>query len=289
MPRLVAGSESSVSAPADGRAAWLDLIQGASGLFLVLFMWAHMFLVSSILLGKDAMYFVARLFEGEPLLGRPYPVLVSIIAVVVLAMLVVHAVAAIRRIPSGYAEYRRWRAHTAVFRHADTRLWMLQVVTGFVLMFLAAAHLYQMMLHPADIGPYASADRVWSERWWPLYLVLLIAVELHGGVGIYRLAVKWGWFADRHGRMNRAALRRAKWGLTAFFLVLGLATLGAYMKLGYEHRDRAGERYVPEHGSAAAAAKTHASPEARVAGVSGLARIAGSAGAAARAFAPPKH
>ena len=31
----------------------------------------------------------------------------------------------------------------------------------------------------------------------------------------------------------------------AFFIVLGLATLAAYMKIGYEHRDRVGERYTP--------------------------------------------
>ena len=30
-----------------------------------------------------------------------------------------------------------------------------------------------------------------------------------------------------------------------FFLVLGLATLAAYIKIGYEHRDRVGERYTP--------------------------------------------
>jgi len=57
--------------------AWWDMAQGASGLVLVLFMWMHMFMVSSILLGKDAMYFVARMFEGEPLFGKPYPFLVS--------------------------------------------------------------------------------------------------------------------------------------------------------------------------------------------------------------------
>ena len=29
---------------------------------------------------------------------------------------------------------------------------------------------------------------------WPLYLVMLFAVEFHGGIGLYRLALKWGWF-----------------------------------------------------------------------------------------------
>ncbi len=229
----------------DAAPAWLDFLQGATGLFLVLFMWVHMFMVSSILLGPDAMHFVTRLFEGEPIFGRRIPLLVSTIAAIVLIVFVVHAVAAIRKIPASYAEYRAFRQHMGAFPHADTALWMLQVVTGFVLMFLAAAHLYQMLLHPADIGPFASSDRVWTGRWWPLYLVLLFAVELHAGVGIYRLALKWGWFADRHGHMDRRRLTRIKWGLTAFFLTLGLMTLAAYMKIGYEHRDRAGERYEP--------------------------------------------
>lgn len=229
----------------ESSAAWLDLIQGISGLLLALFMWLHMVMVSSILLGKDAMYFVARLFEGEPLLGKPYPGLVSAIVALVLLLFVVHALVAIRKIPHSYREYRQFQLHARGLRHADTGLWMLQVVTGLLLMFFAGAHLYQMLLHPADIGPYASADRVWSGRWWPFYLVMLFAVELHGGIGIYRLAIKWGWFADRQGRMNRRRLQRIKWALTGFFIALGLLTLAAYMKIGYEHRDQVGERYRP--------------------------------------------
>ena len=33
--------------------------------------------------------------------------------------------------------------------------------------------------------------------------------------------------------------------ITVFFLALGIATLAAYVKIGVEHADRAGERYVP--------------------------------------------
>ena len=226
--------------------AWLDLAQGVSGLLLVLFMWAHMFFVSSILLGADAMYAVARMFEGEFLFGRPYPILVTAAAAGVFALFALHAVIAIRKIPGSYREYRQFWRHASAFRHGDTVLWLVQVVTGLVLMFLAFAHLYQMMAHPADIGPYASADRVWSERWWPFYLVLLVMVEIHGGIGLYRLALKWGWVNTTRGSAGRRKLRRVKWGITVFFLVLGLLTLAAYMKIGYEHRHDVGERYVPE-------------------------------------------
>ena len=44
--------------------ARLDVIQSLSGLLLVIFMWGHMALVSSILVSEEAMYRVSLLFEG---------------------------------------------------------------------------------------------------------------------------------------------------------------------------------------------------------------------------------
>jgi fumarate reductase subunit C len=102
-------------------------------------------------------------------------------------------------------------------------------------------------MHPADIGPYESADRVWSGRWWPLYLALLFCVEVHGGVGLYRLAVKWGWFERDDPDGMRIVLKQLMWGIIVFFMVVGLTTLAVEMKNGYEHRDRVGERYVPSY------------------------------------------
>jgi fumarate reductase subunit C len=226
--------------------AWLDAVQGASGLVLVLFMWAHMLLVSSILLGKDAMYRVARFLEGDYIFGRPYPLLVSAIAVGIFLVMVVHAVIAIRRIPASWREYSVFLRHARGLRHADTWLWLLQVVTGLLLMFLASTHLYQMALHPGDIGPYESADRFVTGGMAPLYAVLLFAVELHAGIGLYRLVLKWGLLpVAADPRVQRARLSRLEWSITGFFLVLGIATFAAYLKLGIEHRAQAGERYVP--------------------------------------------
>ena len=89
---------------------------------------------------------------------------------------------------------------------------------------------------------------------WPLYLLLLLAVEFHGGIGLYRLAVKWGWFLGDDPVAGRRRLQRFKWALTSFLLLLGLLTLAAYMKIGIEHADRAGERYSPAASVAAPAA-----------------------------------
>jgi fumarate reductase subunit C len=225
--------------------ARMDLTQSLTGLILGLFMWGHMLFVSTILVSKDFMWSVTKLFEGYFFFGTAYPGLVSVIVAGVFCLVVLHAFLAMRKFPANYVQYRAFIGHKKLMHHADTTLWWWQALTGFALFFLAAAHLYQMMMHPGAIGPYGSADRVWSGLWWPLYLVMLFAVEIHGGVGLYRLCVKWGWFEGKDPDANRKRLSTVKWALTAFFLVLGLATLAAYMKIGYEHRANVGERYTP--------------------------------------------
>ena len=225
--------------------ARLDLAQSASGLVLALFMWGHMAFVSSILLGNDAMWTVRKFFEGYFFFGRSYPWIVSIVVALVIALVGTHAVLALRKFPIDYNQFRTFRGHMRMMRHEDTTLWFWQVITGFALFFLASVHLYIMLTRPDRIGPFESADRVWGEHFWPLYVVLLLTVEIHGGIGLYRLAVKWGWFASDDVDAMRRRLKLAKWALTGFFLVLGFATLAAYVKIGIEHQDRYGERYVP--------------------------------------------
>ena len=65
--------------------------------------------------------------------------------------------------------------------------------------------------------------------------------------GLYRLAVKWGWLTGKDANATRRRLKQLKWAITVFFLALGFATLAAYVKIGIEHRDHAGEPYVPTH------------------------------------------
>lgn len=221
----------------------LDMTQSLSGLLLALFMWGHMLFVSSILLGKEAMYVVTKTFEGYYLFGRSYPWIVSLAVACVLLLLVLHAALALRKFPADYRQHRAIVRHSINLRHGDTWLWLVQLYTGFAMFFLASAHLFFMLTHPAEIGPYASSDRVWSGGWWPIYLLLLLAVELHGSIGLYRLTMKWGWLQGRDALAGRRRLIRAKWGITLFFLLLGLLTLGAYIKIGIEHRDQLGERY----------------------------------------------
>ena len=74
---LIAGVGLSDQARKSHWPARLDLAQSASGLVLALFMWVHMAFVSSILLGRDAMWTVTKFFEGYFFFGRSYPWIVS--------------------------------------------------------------------------------------------------------------------------------------------------------------------------------------------------------------------
>ena len=242
---LIAGTGLADSARKSRWPARLDVTQSATGLVLVLFMWAHMFFVSSILLGKDAMWTITRLFEGYFFFGTSYHWLVSVAVAVIISLIVVHAALAMRKFPASYRQFATFRGHMRMLHHQDTTLWFWQVLTGYALFFLATVHLYIMLVRPDRIGPYESSDRVWSEHFWPLYIVLLLAVELHGGIGLYRLAVKWGWLAGKDANATRHRLKLLKWAITVFFLVLGFATLAAYIKIGIEHQSRYGEPYVP--------------------------------------------
>jgi len=229
--------------PASSWPARLDLLQSLSGLFLALFMWLHMAFVSSILISKDAFWTIARLFEGYYIFGHPLPWLVSLFVMFIFAVIMLHAALALRKFPANWRQYRVLQSHLISMRHADSSLWLVQVITGFLMFFLASVHLYAMMMQPELIDPYGSADLVWSGRTWPLLLLLLLCVEVHGVVGLYRLALKWGWPVFGDAERTRRILSCTMWVLIIFLISIGLLTLSAFVHIGIEHAPNAGELY----------------------------------------------
>ncbi len=225
--------------------AKLDYWQSATGLILALFIWGHMFFDSSILISKDWMYHISKLFEGVPFIKEGNPAIVSVAVSIIAAIIVIHAALGMRKLPAKYREYQVFRTHMKMMKHEDTTLWFIQAFTGFAMFFLASAHLITILTNPGDIGPYASADRVVSGWMWPLYIFLLLAVVLHGNIGLYRLCVKWGWFEGKDTKASRAKLKKLQWAIIAFFLIMGFAALTVYVKIGLEHRDHIGQRYQP--------------------------------------------
>ena len=226
--------------------ARLDYLQSATGLFLALFITFHILFESSILFGKGAMYKLTKMFEGEPFIEGGEPLIISALAFVIFSMFIFHAAVAMRKFPDSYKEYQRYRAHRKLLKHSDTNLWFIQITTGFAMFFLGSIHLYMMMTQPEKIGPYASSDRIYSDWMWPMYLLLLISVVLHAGAGIYRLIIKWGWFDGKDPRKNRKRSKMIIQVMILFYIGIGLVSLATYMKIGYEHKDDYGKRYIPE-------------------------------------------
>jgi len=226
--------------------AKLDFLQSATGLFLAIFMIFHMLFVSTILISKDFMYSVTKAFELSFIFEGGSSVPVAIAIAFVFMIFIFHAFLAIRKFPISYREFLRLRTHSKLMKHSDTNLWIIQASTGFALFFLGSVHLYVILTNAGDIGPFASSDRVYSDLMWPLYILLLIAVDFHGAIGLYRLCVKWGWFEGGNAQESRAKLQKAKWILSTVMLILGVATLLAYVKIGHEHQANYGQKYKVE-------------------------------------------
>lgn len=230
------------SAEAPGKDAgselYFELTSGVSGLALAVFMWGHMILVGSILTGARGFDWLAGFLE-DYYIAQP-----TVVAILVL--FVVHAAFASRKIPAKLAERRKMIAlHKGLARagrnrpatasplspaqaHLDSILWIWQVRTGMVILVIGSFHIILLavdVLTPlfgnyTGIEAVSSTARVAAGLWLP-YAILLVCVEFHAGVGLYRLGVKWG--AGRF--LSRRTLNVIEHVLLWFFLGLGFLIL----------------------------------------------------------------
>ena len=68
--------------------ARLDLVQGLTGLILVLFIAVHLLLEASIVISKEAMLAVTIFFEGYYFFGESYPGIISFLAAFIFVILI---------------------------------------------------------------------------------------------------------------------------------------------------------------------------------------------------------
>jgi len=223
---------------------YYELISGGSGLLLALFMWGHLLLVGSILLGSSSFDWVAGILED-------YYIAQPTVAVIVFAFLV-HAIMASRKIPAqlrerkamqqlakGLRDASRGRPfmsheYSAFRHHLESMLWIWQVRTGMVMLVLGSFHIILIGLDiftplfgvTTGIEAVSSLKRV-QLGLWPLYGLLLLCVEFHASVGLYRLMVKWG----AGSRITRTTLRRIE--QVMFWLLLGLGILTLVVLAGW--------------------------------------------------------
>jgi fumarate reductase subunit C len=212
-----------------------ELASGGTGLLLTLFIWFHVFDVGSLLFGPEGFDRLAEFLEGL-YIAQP-------IVFIVIALFVVHAMTAARKVPARMRERRRfnrlakelaragkgWQAGEGQERpHEDSRWWTWQLRTGMLILLLGSFHIGLVTLDTfTDLwgdrhGMEAATTmaRVAAGLSW-FYLVLLVLLAVHASVGVYRLALKWGVGA----KYSRPALKRFARLFGIAFLVAGIFVL----------------------------------------------------------------
>ncbi len=227
----------------DKTPARLDFIQSATGLILAVFIMGHIMFEASILVSQEMMYKVTIMFEGYYFFGETYPGIISFLASAIFVIFIVHALVAIRKFPSSYKQYKIMKNHTTTFKHEDTSLWAIQIITGFMMFFIGSVHLYIMITQPSNIGPFASSSRVVDEFMGPLYFMLLISVVSHAFIGLYRLTMKWGFMQSNNSKVSRRNFKFLMKLMIAVYLVVGLSSLIKYTYIGLNHDFSDGVKY----------------------------------------------
>jgi fumarate reductase subunit C len=177
-----------------------------------------MILVASVNLGADVMNAIAILFEetymaqvGGPMIGITF---------------LFHFILAARKIPfRSDQQFAIWK-HSKIMHHTDTWLWMIQAVTAMIILIMGSIHMWTI-LTDLPITAAKSAARIQGGFWAVFYLILLPMVELHVGIGFYRIAVKWGFIK----RKKRKGFKRIENIITGIFILIGIITIIRFLTL----------------------------------------------------------
>ncbi len=162
----------------------LDFMQALSGVLLILFIFGHLVFVSTVLVSPKFFDFVAWLFEEL--------FIAQITGPFIFLLVLFHFLVAARKMPFRQGEFLAFCRHAKDLPHWETRAWLWQIVTACIIITLAFTHIYEVMTD-LPITASKAAERVQSDGGTLFYVVLLLAVWLHTGVGIFRLAVKYGF------------------------------------------------------------------------------------------------
>ena len=162
----------------------MELCELGTGLLLLGFLQFHLLAVSSIIFGAAA-------FNRDSARMDEYYLSYVGIPLVILAILA-HGLLAMRKAPWKFQEMRVFLQHSRRLAHLDTWAWGVQIVTGLIILVLAAIHVWSVLL-TWPIEAASSAARI-QGGCFSHFVLLLLAAEIHAMVGLYRILVKWGWF-----------------------------------------------------------------------------------------------
>ncbi|MDD2219163.1 MAG: succinate dehydrogenase/fumarate reductase cytochrome b subunit [Desulfoplanes sp.] len=188
---------------------WLEVLSGAG---LVLFILGHSLFVASVLFGAATFDGLAGFFESTGLAQVGGPLIGSVF--------LLHFILAARKIPFRTEQQKTLWAHARLMRHEDTWLWLVQAITGMLILFMGSIHMW-IILNDLPITATKSVALAHSGLWLWFYLVFLFCVAMHVASGIYRAGVKWGYIR----RDNRAKAKKALYILAGALVFLDLVSL----------------------------------------------------------------
>jgi fumarate reductase subunit C len=220
-PPVARGQGTSVAQPAHPPAAaspiagTLELATSVSGVALAAFMFMHMSLLSTVLIGAQTMDDLASFLEQY--------YLVQIGAGPLILLSIAHVFLAARKVPTTFQQQWILARQMRQLNHLDTWTWAFQVLSGAALFALISVHLWVMLtglpIEAAKSGGHVSGVYLWFD------IPFVLLVQGHIFVGLYRIAVKWGLLARRWAYGVLAAYTMAalalEFTITATFFGLG--------------------------------------------------------------------
>lgn len=198
--------------------AILDWLQMFSGVALIIFIFMHMSLISSVIINPKIMDNIANTYEEN--------YMAQIGGSIIFLLFLFHFYLTARKIPFRLEGQKTIWGHAKMMNHRDTWLWVVQVVSAMLILVMGSIHMWTV-LSDLPISAARSAARIQSGPWLYFYLLLAPLVVLHVVAGFYRIAVKWGFIKNA----QRAKLNRFAIGLAVTFICLGLATIIRFMTL----------------------------------------------------------
>jgi fumarate reductase subunit C len=192
-----------------------ELVELGTGLLLLFFLQFHLFAVSSIIFGPAA-------FNRDSARMDEYYLSYVGIPLIILAILV-HGLVALRKAPWKFQEMRVFMQHSRRLAHLDTWAWLVQIVTGMIVLVLAATHIWSVLV----TWPIAAATSIARVQggYFSSFVFLLLTAEIHAMVGLYRILVKWSW------------IHRHKFTQYLVYATLGFVGLGFFSLLVFYFRN----------------------------------------------------
>ena len=196
--------------PADIRSR-LDAWQALSGACLALFVCVHLILEGTVVLSPSLTDAIGWLLEAT--------YAAQIAAPLIVLLILFHFWIAARKMPFRSGELKIFVDHSKALNDPDTWLWLVQVFTAVIILAGAFFHVYTVMTDmPISV---AETTKRLHNGWLLFHVIFLPCVILHTGIGIWRLAVKFGYCS----KTARETWRRRIWVGMGCYLLLGALAL----------------------------------------------------------------